>query len=299
MNNDFYLQTLDNIDNNDLRTLRLFYGPIIGNNATLLYHHLVDSFNFNNGSINKKYSFSIVSKLLSISIDELSNAREKLEAISLIKSYLDYDNNIIIELKKPLDVNHLAKNELISSLIINNIGRELFEQLVNSKAKYSYSKNNLVDISKKYSEIYDVKSVLNSEIQNLNFDFNITNTHDLCFKLSPLEFIKCMTKKEPITSYIVLVNNLRKSNFSDSAINLIINHSFAINGKLVVNYVLTIAKSYREKNLFEAHQIDTDLAFALASKNANNSSKEEMNNLNNNLEANPNKLLELSGEYSW
>lgn len=106
-------------------------------------------------------------------------------------------------------------------------------------------------------------------------------------------------KKEPITSYIVLVNNLKKSNFSDSAINLIINHSFAINGKLVVNYVLAIAKSYREKNLFEAHQIDTDLAFALASKNANNSSKEEMNNLNNNLEANPNKLLELSGEYSW
>jgi replication initiation and membrane attachment protein len=99
--------------------LHHLYQPIIGVQATALYSVLITEY-----SVMKEFNLDInhlrLTKLLQISLEQLNDARIKLEAMGLLKVYIDKNSpevNYCYEILKPLDpdvfFNNLQFNELI------------------------------------------------------------------------------------------------------------------------------------------------------------------------------------------
>lgn len=297
MNCIFYLQNVDQVNNSDLDNLRIFYTPIVGHNSLILFEHFVDLF-YINLDINKKHKLENTYKMLQIDSSEFTKSREILEALGLIKTFLTNEGEYVIEIKKPLNANQIANNDLISSMLIKKIGRELYEYLIKEKGAYNFKNNNLCNISKKCYEVFDLAET--TEIQILPIDFEISNSYEYAKTLNSFSFINKLTNIQPNQAQINMINNLKKLKFGEHAINLFINYSIQINNSIVINYIEKIAKDYAKKDIFEADQIDAELSFALSSRmlgEKNNKYNEYYKNLANN--SNDVDILKLSNESNW
>ena len=298
MSNIFYLQNSEKINEYDLEIIRLFYAPIVGQNAICFYQLLVDTVK-NTKYINEKHDFSKLSKILQLNLSLLLVEREKLEAIGLIKTYLSTDNMIILDIQKPLTINMIAKNDLMSSILIDKLGMQLFKELIESKANYVFEPNKTVEISKKFYEIYDLP---NTKEQKITFNFKVNNIYEASKSLNSEKFIEYLTNNKPTTSEFMMINNLKKLKFCDAAINLFINYSMKINNLIVVKYIEKIAKDYAKRHITNANEIDAELSFALSSKmNTQKQFSNFMvaNNNQTNLKFNDKDVLQLSGETDW
>ena len=298
MSNIFYLQNSEKINEYDLEIIRLFYAPIVGQNAICFYQLLVDAIK-NTKFINEKHDFSKLSKILQLNLSLLLVEREKLEAIGLIKTYLSTDNMIILDIQKPLTINMIAKNDLMSSILIDKLGMQLFKELIESKANYVFEPNKTVEISKKFYEIYDLP---NTKEQKITFNFKVNNIYEASKSLNSEKFIEYLTNNKPTTSEFMMINNLKKLKFCDAAINLFINYSMKINNLIVVKYIEKIAKDYAKRHITNANEIDAELSFALSSKmNTQKQFSNFMvaNNNQTNLKFNDKDVLQLSGETDW
>ncbi len=87
----FTVEKNTDIINNDLKTLRNLYTPIIGTNSTCLYELFLDYSNLNNQIITY-FPIKDVESTLGLSSDEVKMARKKLEAVGLIRTYEKADN---------------------------------------------------------------------------------------------------------------------------------------------------------------------------------------------------------------
>ena len=300
MNCIFYLQNIDQVNNYDLDNLRIFYTPIVGHKSLLLYEHFVDLYSINL-NINKKLNLQNTYKLLQINHDEFTKSREILEGLGLIKTFITNEGNYVIELKKPLNANQIANNDLISTMLIKKIGRELYEYLIKEKGAYNFKKKDLCNISKKCYEVFDLSDTAETEI--LPIDFEINNNYESAKLLNSFTYINKITNLEANKAQINMINNLKKLNFNDHAINLFINYSVEVNNSIVINYIEKIAKDYAKKDIFDANQIDAELAFAKSSKMINKDDEKYNNYYKNLINTNTDTLnidiLKLSNESNW
>ncbi|MDC8915496.1 hypothetical protein [Metamycoplasma hyosynoviae] len=310
INNIFYLQNSQEITNKDLSIIRAFYFPIIGNRATILYHLLVDISSLDKISKNnKKYDFQKISKLMQISIEEIYQVKEKLEACNLVKTYLFNNNEILIEIKKPMTANEFTKNTLMSKTLISKIGNELYSQLVTENAFYEYDTKSANDVSKKFYEIFKVEECADDDFE-VNFNFVASNNHEACKNLDSKKYVEYITNEKATQQHLVLINNLKKLNFDDAGINLFINYSVKINNSIVPNYILKIAKDYAKRNLLKFSEIDSELNFAINYKLQNQQSHfnyvlsdQKESSQNSKKPGDKDKIekemLAISGEFGW
>ena len=108
----------------DVNSLFSLYLPIIGNNAVSLYMLLISE--SNNQLINDNHDRLCI--LLNISIDELYNARVKLEEVMLLKTYFKEDiNKYLYQVISPLSPNMFLQNEYLTNELLKAIGVEQYE----------------------------------------------------------------------------------------------------------------------------------------------------------------------------
>jgi len=107
------------------------YQPIIGNKAISLYFTLLNDLEKDN-FVTTTMSHHHLLSIMQLSLQEIKQAREKLEAVGLLKTYLKKDNinNYVYILFSPLSANEFLNHPILNIVLYNNIGKKEYQKIV-------------------------------------------------------------------------------------------------------------------------------------------------------------------------
>lgn len=176
------------ITENDLKILNMLYLPIIGPLPITLYNILLND-------LDKLQIISEVSThahLLSnlhISSNELTEARNVLEAIGLLKTYLKTDtiNNYIYELYSPVSAHEFFSHPIFNIVLYNNVGKREYDKLVTYFKMPKINKDGYTEITHSFSDVFDSVSYTsyNASSENIRkynkLKLNINSSFDINF----------------------------------------------------------------------------------------------------------------------
>lgn len=166
------------LNDQDRKILTMLYQPIIGINATSLFLSLwsyLDKLEL----MSVEFTHHHLMTSMRLRLDDIIEAREKLEAIGLIKTYLKKDNinNYIYELYSPLSPYEFLNNPILNVSLYNNVGKVEYEKL---KEYFRIPRINLKeyeDISCNFTDVFE--STNNSSFVNMVEDLKRTNINKL------------------------------------------------------------------------------------------------------------------------
>ncbi|HCY06940.1 MAG TPA: hypothetical protein DHS57_06710 [Erysipelotrichaceae bacterium] len=170
------------------------YLPIVGYRSIALYKLL----------ISESYKRVIVENhdrlciLLNISIDDLYEARLRLEEVMLLKTF-NKENKYLYQIISPLSANVFLTNEFLTNELLKAIGVEQYEITATKFLSDKISTIDYKDITSKFVDgisnkfdnevvfsqikpIFDFKDINNEDI-DFNYEYFIRNTSDLVFPI--------------------------------------------------------------------------------------------------------------------
>ena len=172
------------IQENDTKILTMLYQPIIGITSINLYMTLcldLDKNEFMSG----EYSHHHLMTNMRVKLEDIVIAREKLEAIGLLKSYYKKNedvNNYIYEIFSPLSASEIFSHPILNIVLYNNVGKKEYERLVNMFKVPKINYSNYEDITKNVDELFDsvsgtmfensLKDIKTTHKLNINIDNN-------------------------------------------------------------------------------------------------------------------------------
>jgi len=175
------------INNEDRKILNMLYQPIIGPLPIMLYFSLwsdLDKLEL----ISEEYTHHHLVTNMHLSLNEIVDAREKLEAIGLVKTYYREGtiNNYIYELYSPLTVSEFLNHPILNIVLYNNTGKKEYEKIVNYFKVPRVNLSSFTDITASFSDKFTSVpltsfEVINDNVRkinklkldiNTNFDFN-------------------------------------------------------------------------------------------------------------------------------
>ena len=163
----------------DSKNLILLYQPIIGSISVSLYLTL---WSYLDNKINSKgNTHSDLVLDMQLKLEDIKEAREKLEAIGLIKTYLKKVdiNNYIYELYNPLTAHEFLDNPILNAALYNNISKEEYKRIVDN---YVYPKMDF----KEYSDIsVSFKDMFSFEASSKQTNKNIKKINHLGLTFEP------------------------------------------------------------------------------------------------------------------
>jgi len=156
------------LNNNDKDLLVMLYQPIIGFPSISLYFTLWSYLN-KTDIMSKEYSHYNLLLNMKANIIEINEAKEKLEALGLIRTYLKKGekNCYIYELYSPLNANEFFNNPILSTLLYSNLGKESYDDSLAYFEIPTINLNEYKNVSKKLHEVFEVGSLNGIEYNNL------------------------------------------------------------------------------------------------------------------------------------
>lgn len=181
------------ITEEDKKILNTLYLPITGPLAIMLYMILLDDLD-KFQLISESSSHAKLLSKLHVSTSELSEARNVLEAIGLLKTYLKKDtiNNYIYELYSPVSAHEFFSHPIFNIVLYNNIGKKEYDNLVAYYKNTRINKEGYTEITHSFNEVFDVipctSSTLSSEnIRKYNkLKLNINSSFDINFLIESI-----------------------------------------------------------------------------------------------------------------
>lgn len=132
----FVLRGQEDISAICLKSLTQLYQPIVGPASISLYLTLMSQPNVVNDDSRRSLRHQILLLQLNIGINELNEARTKLEAVGLVRTYRDMESNpnpqhqtILYDLKLPLLNRAFFQDALLSTALLNQLGEKDYEDL--------------------------------------------------------------------------------------------------------------------------------------------------------------------------
>ena len=152
------------------RVLVSLYEPLIGAIAINLYNTLwtyLDHLEI----ISTEYTHNTLLNSMMISINEMVDARKKLEAVGLLKSYVKKGsvNSFVYELYSPMSAKEFINNPILNTALYNALGQSEYERRVEFFKTPTVNLKNYEDITVKFSDIFtwSSSSLRNIDIYNL------------------------------------------------------------------------------------------------------------------------------------
>ncbi len=224
--------------------LTMLYMPIVGSNAIVLYLSLYSELKMSN-FMTTSFTHHHLITTLSLSLEEVKEARIKLEGISLLKTYFMEGsvNSYIYELYAPLPAYEFFSHPIFNMVLYNNIGSIEYKRVLN------YFKAPVINL-KDYTDI------------TTSFDNAFTSSSYTQFELEGVNIIKKDKLKlnyELDYDFDFLISSMPKNLFNERALNkttkeLIINLSFLYNIDPLVMSDLVKA-SLNEKGLIDKEEL--------------------------------------------
>ena len=143
------------LDSNDHKILTMLYQPIIGYQAVSLYESLKDDLD-KQGIISEEFTHHHLMSTMQLSLPEIVIAREKLEGIGLLKTYLKEENtnNYVYLLYSPLTYEEVFNHPILNIVLYNNVGKQEYDKLVNYFKVPKINLRGYVDVTKSFDDVY-------------------------------------------------------------------------------------------------------------------------------------------------
>ena len=131
----------------DRKILLMLYQPIIGYQAISLYFTLWNNLD-RREIFSKECTHHLLMTNMQLRLSSIVEARERLEAVGLLKTYLKKQNinNFVYELYSPISPYDFLNNPVLATTLFNNVGKYEYEKILEY---YQVPKINL----KEYEEI--------------------------------------------------------------------------------------------------------------------------------------------------
>ncbi len=152
------------LQDKDRDLLYMLYQPIIGADAVSLYFSFcmyLDKLEV----LSEEWNHHHLMTTLRLPLETIIVAREKLEAVGLLKTYVKKDaiNAFVYEIYSPLSAYEFFGNPLLSTILYNNVGDKEYERLL---SVFSLPKINLKeyeDITCKFQDVFEPEDITNFE----------------------------------------------------------------------------------------------------------------------------------------
>ncbi len=240
---DTYIVKNNTILNNETRIiLTKLYQPIIGSMAISLYLTFWDNLDTSQ-IISGEITHHNLMCLTRLKLEDILEAREKLEGIGLVKTYLKKGdiNNYIYELYSPLDPKEFLENPILSITLLSNIGENEFKKIINFFKTPKINLKDYEDVSCSFAKTFDVSGSLPIEnTENLRkvrqLDILVDDKIDLnnVLALIPNEILnkRSVTKDTKSLIYkLAFIYNLKENDLSELIRN-------SINEKHIIDKIL-------------------------------------------------------------
>ncbi len=161
----------------DQKILSLLYKPIIGYQAISLYETLkndLDNKEFSSIELNHHHLMSI----MQLSLTEILQAREKLEAIGLIKTYIKEGttNNYVYSLYSPLSSEEIFNHPILNVVLYSNLGKEEYNKLLSIFKVPKISLSEYDEITSSFDQVF---TSVEKKSFDLNIELNKYNSNDI------------------------------------------------------------------------------------------------------------------------
>ena len=171
----------------DRKIITSLYLPVIGTDAVMLYFMLwayLDSLSI----VSSDFTHQKLVSNLRITIGEVEEARNKLEAIGLIKVLVKDGNinNYIYELYSPASATEFLSHPILNVVLYSNIGKKEYDNLIKTFKMPRFNTSGYVDITKNFNDVFESTCMTSYDLSledirkynklklniNSNFDFN-------------------------------------------------------------------------------------------------------------------------------
>ena len=138
----------------DRRLLTMLYQPIIGYMAVSLYFTLVDD--LENNSTSSDLTHHHLMSIMQLRLEDILIAREKLEAVGLLKTYLKKGsvNNYVYLIYSPISANEFFNHPILNIVLYNNIGKKEYDKRQELFKIPKIRLTDYLDISHKFNEVF-------------------------------------------------------------------------------------------------------------------------------------------------
>ena len=181
------------ITEEDKKNIISLYQPIIGPLPVMLYLLLYNDLEHENAISDVLCHHHLITNL-HCTCEELMIARNKLEAIGLLKTYLKKDNvnNYIYELYSPLSAKEFFNDPILNVVLYNNIGKKEYERLTSLYKLPKINKDSYTDVTHTFNEVfesipYTSFDIVSDNIRKYNkLKLNINSNFDINFLIETL-----------------------------------------------------------------------------------------------------------------
>jgi len=202
----------------DKKKITMLYQPIIGHTAVSLYLTLIDDLEKREIMSEELTHHHLVSTM-QLKLGDIIIAREKLEAVGLLKTYVKEENvnNYVYVLYSPLSVNDFLNHPILSVVLYNNLGKKEYDKLLNN---FKVPKINLKDYQ-------DITSSFNSVFTSVSGNVFIENDNIISKNIGSI-------KMDSKVDFDLLISSIPKNIvhekcFNDEVRNLITALAFTYN----------------------------------------------------------------------
>ena len=195
------------IENEDRTILTMLYQPIIGPLPVMLYFSLWSDLD-KSELMSTEHTHHHLATNMQMSLNELADARRKLEAIGLLKTFYKEENvnTYIYQLFSPIKPSDFFNHPILNVVLYNNTGKKEYEKLKNYFKMPRINTSNFEDITVSFTDVFSSVpltsyDVVNDDIRKTNIrKLNIDTNFDFEFLESSLP--KSLDKSKIFTKEI-------------------------------------------------------------------------------------------------
>lgn len=147
------------INEADRKLVTMLYQPIIGHTAVSMYFTLIDDL-LKEEFVSDEFTHHHLMSTMQLKLSDIIIAREKLEAVGLLKTYFkkDHINNYVYILYAPLTASDFFNHPILNVVLYNNLGKKEYEKLVNCFKIPRVSLKDYEDITKTFNQVFSSTS---------------------------------------------------------------------------------------------------------------------------------------------
>ena len=230
------------ITDKDHKILTMLYQPIIGYTAVSLYVALLDDLDkleFMSDELTHHHLMST----MQLKLEDILIAREKLEAIGLLKTYIKRDNinQYVYLLYSPISANEFFNHPILNVVLYNNLGKKEYEKVLNLFKVPQINLKDFQDITCSFDDVFHSsrgtimemeENIQKEESNSLSFshpvDFSMilagipeSQIHDKCFNEETKELINQLSyiyHLDTLSMQALIRNSLNEKGFIDKTL---------------------------------------------------------------------------------
>ena len=153
----------------DRKIITMLYQPIISSISSSLFFTFW-SYLDKSEILSEQYTHHELMSNMKLSLEDIIEAREKLEGVGLIKTYLKKGNvnNYVYELYSPLSAYEFFNNPILDVTLLNNVGKSNYKKLIQYFKLPNIKKSEYEDITCSFTDVFEnVSNISNNEYQEI------------------------------------------------------------------------------------------------------------------------------------